>query len=159
MAALAGGVFGARGLDPVVNAMMEMAGTNTFQDRLYISPNGAHETIGIVRLAGNGSGVFFWNAQNHVRLGASVYPDGRLSNFGLVSKNVDINPKVLFRMDGANPGPMVFFKNNRDQHRIDLGLDINSEDEDAYLVYFDNRGEQHAVFGRFPYVKNACGGV
>ena len=102
---------------------------------------------------GEGSGGFwFFDHGGHVRLSGCVFPGGELSCIGLMSPNVDINPKVFMRLDGTNQNGMLFFKNSRDQHRIDLGVDINDADENPYLVYFNREGKKHSVFGQFPYL-------
>jgi len=113
--------------------------------------------VRVTRLGSDGAGLFFYNANGHIRAEVSVFPGGGLASFGLMNPAVDINPHVFIRTDGANPSPMVFFKNNKDQHRIDLGLDISDPNQNPYLVYFDRQGHQHRVFGTFPYLEEAGG--
>lgn len=58
--------------------------------------------------------------------------------------------KMLLRMaPGKNQSPVLVMKDNQQRDRIVMGLSLNDDGEEPFLVYFDKNGGKHAVFGAF----------
>ena len=101
-----------------------------------------------------GRAVWMFDDRWVARFSAGIFPDNRLVMLVFGQRDNGVNPKIMLRTDHENENGMLFLKNEADQHRIDMGLDIDGPDENAYLVYWNSNGKKRTVFGSFPYVKD-----
>jgi hypothetical protein len=114
--------------------------------------------IGRVRLqigVQNGqSAENLWGEDGKLRLQLGTY-DGSVSaaEKGLPVMTLYDNHshlKILLRIaSGRNESPVLVMKDNLDRDRIVMGLSLNGPGEEPFLVYYDNNGGKHAVFGSF----------
>jgi hypothetical protein len=108
-----------------------------------------HRAVQAAKLNGDGSGFYFYNAEDHNRLMAGIYPENPAEPLvSLSPDNASNAVKGLLRLAGGNHSGVVVVKDNADHDRVVMGLDLSGPDEEPFLVYFDKSGKK-AVFGRF----------
>lgn len=109
----------------------------------------AGRVVQVAKLDGDGSGLYFYNKEDHNRMMAGIYPEiPALPLLSLAPDGAGNSVKGLLRLAGNNHSGVVVIKDNGDHDRLVLGLAINHRDEEPFLAYFDKSGKK-LVFGRF----------
>lgn len=126
-------------------------GDSLYSRALTIMGQGSNFRVRVMEWSGV-RGLFFFDDESVARMYMEIFPDNENSNIVMSQRKIGDNPKLMFRTDHSNQNVMLFLKNEADQHRIDMGIDIDGPDENAYLVYWNGDGKKQTLFGSFPYI-------
>lgn len=96
-----------------------------------------------------------YGKNNKLRLQFGIYSpqidpgEENLSFFGLYDTKGNL--RLLFRLDGlgGNESPMILMKDTSGRNRVLMGLDLQAQNQDAFLATFNQQNYQTNMVGGF----------